>query len=193
MADEPNFMFPEGFPEEAKEAIIAQHRREMMSKEADAHQLYGFISGLSVDDTRSLRAILRAAQNDSHVAAYYDGVLSILLAQKEELCWACGKNHDADLSSLLDDATQPVPTPDSTPEPKQALVDAPNGEVAVVEFTTDQVLEDASRYGVEFIGPVGPNCPVKCVGCGLKSISLADRMLRSPDDCHGCIEKAKWG
>lgn len=34
---------------------------------------------------------------------------------------------------------------------------------------------------------------VVCKGCGLFYKSLVDRMIKGPDNCHGCIEKAKWG
>jgi hypothetical protein len=32
-----------------------------------------------------------------------------------------------------------------------------------------------------------------CRGCGIVYVSLEDRMLRRPDECHGCFLKAKFG
>lgn len=34
---------------------------------------------------------------------------------------------------------------------------------------------------------------VQCTDCGLIYSSLEDRMLRKPDECSGCEQKAKWG
>ncbi len=34
---------------------------------------------------------------------------------------------------------------------------------------------------------------VLCTDCGLEYPSLEDRMVKQPDDCHGCFMKAKWG
>jgi hypothetical protein len=35
--------------------------------------------------------------------------------------------------------------------------------------------------------------PVICKDCGSLYQSLDDRIVKAPDDCWGCIEKAKWG
>lgn len=34
---------------------------------------------------------------------------------------------------------------------------------------------------------------VQCMGCGLMYPNLRDRMLKGPDDCHGCFMKASQG
>lgn len=34
---------------------------------------------------------------------------------------------------------------------------------------------------------------VKCLGCGMQYVSLRDRMIKEPDDCHGCHLKSANG
>lgn len=192
MADEPEFVFPDGFPEEAKAEIIEEHKRAIMAQDADAHQLLGFLTSLSFDDLKVLRAILRACQSGPAVAGYYEGILSIMLAQKSGRCWACDKDHDADLAGIV--ADRHVEHQHDEPEPEhQTLTDQPDGSVKVESFDPHAVQAQATEYRVEFIGPVGPQCPVRCLGCGLKYVSLADRMMKRPDDCHGCHHKAAHG
>lgn len=194
-ADEPEIEFPDDMPEALREQVRAQVRAQhqanmqaQLARNADAHQLLGFLESLTVDDSKALRAILRFAQTDPHVASYYEGVLSVMLAQKEKKCWACGTNHDDALKDIMGGEPKPEPEP---PTVAEALVDQPDGSLAVESFDRGVLAAQAESLNVKFIGPVGPNCPVECLGCGFKSVSFADRALRN--DCIRCIDKAKWG
>lgn len=65
--------------------------------------------------------------------------------------------------------------------------------IGVPGYATSDAGEAAlmAQYNVKQKEPGKPE--VICQGCGLEYVSLADRMVKRPDDCHGCQEKARWG
>lgn len=69
----------------------------------------------------------------------------------------------------------------------------PDAAIGVPGYATSDAGEAAlmAQYNVEQVERDKPE--VRCKGCGLVYVSLADRMVKEPDDCHGCVEKTKWG
>lgn len=57
----------------------------------------------------------------------------------------------------------------------------------------DDLKAQLGLYNVELISDRVPNGPLTCKGCGTIYPNLADRMIKKPGDCDGCIHKAKFG
>lgn len=77
----------------------------------------------------------------------------------------------------------------------------PGKPISTQETASDYLLEAsaedrrqilAKKYNVSF-SPYHVLPEVTCNGCGLQYPSLRDRMLKGPDDCHGCHLKSSNG
>lgn len=57
------------------------------------------------------------------------------------------------------------------------------------------IIEKMSEYNLDDLRDqdTGQILGFICLNCGMKYGSLDDRMLKAPDDCSGCHQKAAWG
>lgn len=83
---------------------------------------------------------------------------------------------------------------DSKPLP-DTYVDASKPLVGQKGLMTEDLVKKMVEYNVDDLRDedTGAIIGFKCLGCGMNYQSLEDRMLRAPDDCHGCQHKSAWG
>jgi hypothetical protein len=192
MADEGEFMFfPPGTPDEVIQAVHAQHHHHRMAEDERRHLIGGLVHDMPLDKMLALRMLLHACAEESTRAAFFEGALSVRIADAEDVCWSCGRNHDAELAATME-------------REREAVFETMKETAASAEPDSDRanyLSAEPDTAGVEFMGmceaynvePTGDGIKVQCKGCGTVYVSLADRMVAGMDECHGCVEKAKWG
>lgn len=174
---------------------VMQHRRdhEQMAQVA-RHQLRRLFTELSEGQLRSLNDLLHMLSSSEaeapRVAAYYHGLGTASLEARFGVCTACDSNpcaHDQAIQGLL----PPVAAPGST-EPPRGIPDVKVGEsgmllvdqqMKMLDYNLDDLREEGTNKLLGFV----------CNGCGMRYPSIEDRMLKQPDDCSGCHQKAKFG
>lgn len=70
--------------------------------EEQAHSARRFLLDLDKEQLRALRGIVLGTLNDPSNGFAYVGSITTLLDLKENLCMACGKDHDADLQDMAE-------------------------------------------------------------------------------------------
>lgn len=199
------FVSPDDMPEELK-AQIEQHQ---MEHEAQSHEMVRTLTEMDPASMRVMKNLLLMGMSDENSLAYYMGVLTVLIASKENTCLACGKSHDAALNAILEhdkpsDGAPPVTAPpapsvsDVAPEPEPRSEPPVEGErpKTVVD---GKELSDADRTALLELYEVDDHFMldgrVVCKNCQHISPNLEDRMLRNPgrDGCGTCQLQTKWG
>jgi hypothetical protein len=189
------FAFGE-MPEELRQMIDRQHLEAQVTR----NEVDRFMDELPLDDLVTLRVIIRHVATDPSNYGFFDGIIYTRL-RKEGRCTTCGgPDHDHEaLESLNSDEGntgeiyKDVPGLTAAAEKLKDLptVDAIMAEsgLSVEDYThmTEYDLDDLrdSETG-ELLGFV-------CTRCGMVYPSIADRMLRRPDECSGCFRKAGHG
>ena len=161
------------------EEHMAQHQ---MHEDSYQHEVVGFIQGLDEAGLRTLKSIITGVDQSEHQGVLLIGYILSQLETRYHLCFACGKDHDVMLTDLSGQKEQEVGK------------DEPKKEVPWVDFVRDLpagILARLEEYGMGLIPDQWPL--VVCNNCGLEYQSLEDRMVKAPDDCHGCQQKAAWG
>lgn len=186
-------------PEEMKEAIKEHTARQQLSAESFKHDVQRLFEEAPLDHLVTLRHIFAhmVAGDDSLYAAYLEGTVATTIHHRFKVCPSCGKNHDEELFHAASlEADQPVPGG------SQASLFGQEQEA--VQSTDDlyrAFLQRCRDYGVKPQEGVYKNfddpdaTPVQCMNCGFKYVSLRDRMVKpaGPENCEGCVHKAKWG
>lgn len=115
-----------------------------------------------------MMVIITGAENGLIFAAKLMGEGQAIMRMKHgDVCGNCGEKHG----------------PDPLEEERQKL----ENERAVTDEGIAQALKD---YNLQIV-----DGEVFCLGCGMKYVSVEDRMLRAPgtDGCHGCHHKSAHG
>lgn len=159
------FFSRDDIPPEIKEAMDHQ----LMHQESDRHDIFSFIENLNEDKLITFQKILASISQYPDIVNYYMGISHGLLSSNHGVCLACSRKHDLDLEEMT------LPKNDVKEDP---VKDKPE--------KMDKLFEE---YNLQ----IDPEGRIKCKGCGMRYSSLSDRMRRKPDECNGCIEKAKWG
>lgn len=207
-------MFGE-MPDEVKKEIEEQHQRAHMAQELVQHELETFIQELTLEQLRILRGWLysMAAETDPHaILCMIYGDINRLYADKAKHCIICQKDHN-NIAQFGEDGTLLIGTQDALDADK-ALQDVTpfNQTMEEVEYTAEEAVArfrdrmnnpapmepdpvaTMSQMMKEYhiVRRVSDNALV-CERCGKESVSMADRMLKDPEDCDGCHHRAAWG
>lgn len=166
MPDGFHFINPEDMPEEVKQQIEQAMDRQQMGMQTVAHDVQRLFRELDADQLSTLRFLMHTVAHNSEAGFYYEGILATLYSMKANVCPACGEDHDKQIAESM--------TPESA-----ALVDVDRSA-------------KANEYNVAFMES-STTGKVRCVGCGLEYVSLEDRMVKPPAECHGCQSKSAWG
>lgn len=163
-----------GSPEEA----IAH---QQLTHQSRAHEINDFLQSLSKEqlDTLRMLVISMADPDSGHIlAAQHHGMIVQIMALKHAVC-VCGVEHES-AESLLAPTAVPATDVDQldTWEGRRINPDHPSGAALMAEYR----LEARPGFNVLF-----------CTGCGMQYSSLRDRMIKDPDDCHGCHLKSAQG
>ena len=146
------------------EAVAQQH----MYHEDIMHRAYAFFDTLNEDQLRMQMALIASLDEKT---AFWIGYMTRLAQDKFGICPADGKKHDEELAAM------------SSQDGK-----------AWVDFVNELPDDTAKKMAVYNMGFVPGEWPkVKCNRCQNEYVSLEDRMVAGPDDCHFCQEKSAWG
>lgn len=161
---------PEGMKDAIRQALDQQNMI-LTSSHHDVQRLFG---ELSVEHLKLVIGILaHLGGSGSPQAAYLQGLASGALYYKHNICSGCGRDHDKEAEEELQPKTK-----------VEESLDRMNG-------LSDEDINNAHRYNVSFLA--GRGGVVRCNGCLIEYPSLADRMLKAPDNCSGCHQKSAWG
>lgn len=163
------FMSPEGDEFEERRAAIAAAAHEQRLR----HDR--FVSDLTKDQLKTFIEMLQCFDGETGTGYinFMMGRSATIMEIKHNSCPGCGEDHFS-VGSL--DETR-----------KQLLQEGVIKEKSPVKDDRDPAMIE---YGMVII-----NGQLQCEGCGLHSVSMEDRMLRSPkeDGCSGCQQKSAFG
>lgn len=185
------------------EEMRAHLEQQNMAIESYRHDVQRLFDELSKEHMMTLRTMLNqfTMEGDSRLTSYYEGVVAATIAHRFDVCGGCGENHADVLLQERDGQSGRTVRTDS-PIGKALKIDgflpAQDGDkplsTADLGFTDEQ-LANMEKYNLddvrdevtlELLGFI-------CKGCGLRYVSIEDRMLRAPDACHGCYLKSAHG
>jgi hypothetical protein len=209
--DGPHFIFGGSLPPEIAQQIEEARDRQNMENKDWQLRTREFLDSLSIEHLLTFRDLMHMAGADEsgRYSSYYEGWITSILHYKFQVCTSCGKDHaDEDLKALT---VVPEPEPESQEIPgqeellsRQDVIDLDKmtapvpAELLYMRLTPEAYDAKMEEYRVRtpMAGEVqmeDGEAPVICKDCGSLYQSLDDRIVKAPDDCWGCIEKAKWG
>lgn len=211
------FQFPFGgfipirpMSQEEVEAAKSQQERHEMEVSAFQHDWQRLIEDLSEDQLRTLRTMMHICGSQQNPSAFtFEAAITWQLKAAHGICATCGVNHDNELhdevKNEVDKLTNEVDKLSSNPVPYELNYDVPFPEmspggahyvvseqdrIVMDEYHLDDVYDADSRDFLYF----------KCTGikgspgeCGYQYATIADRVLKGPEECPGCYERIKHG
>jgi len=199
----PEFEFVMGeLPEELQQMIQQQQDMRTITQ----MDIDDFFDRLSYPDLVTIRTIIHMSAGSNQTVGFFDGFIYTRLRAGGR-CQHCGEERHE--MAALEDLANSTTKEDDVPEvPGQISIDeaieelisptAPiQSEPFVNEFgdLTETDLENMAKYNLDdlreeesarLIGFI-------CTLCGIQYPTIADRMLRPSDECHGCFLKAGHG
>jgi hypothetical protein len=199
------------------------HQERLHMESVDVmHGIYRTLGEMPEEHLRSVIQLLHICANGGEgVVNYYWGVAAGIVRERFDVCPPCGVNHSTELfqggQAADSAAAEPPPTnfsstpvvsesgqespPHQRPEASSSTIliwkagepnplnltdeDRANMEVYHLEDTWDTETRRFKGFACTGLTPVGP--------CGVVYVSIEDRMLKAPDDCHGCAARGRWG
>lgn len=145
-----------------------------MQRVSGMHRIQNMLMGMTKDDLDVLRLLFSSmcGEDGQIIAGQYVGTVKQILIMKYGEC-SCGGDHESAEDLLKESAANNLQKVMANEVP-----DGPSGAVLM------------DRYRLE-IRP-SDNALV-CRDCGCWYSSLKDRMIKEPDDCHGCHLKSAQG
>lgn len=160
-----------------------QHEQHMLAIQTGEHELRDFYDSLTKDQLDTMLGIL-SAFTDSNIgqqnAAMHLGRVRQLLYSKFNVC-PCNQDH-----GVVEDLLRNEAIGGST-----LVKDARDALASVTRKPLAKEVDLLREYNVRKTDATDRE--VQCIGCGLRYISLSDRMIKGPDDCHGCHIKSSQG
>lgn len=159
------------------------------------HEVRDFIIGLNADQRRTLTGIINVVSQAPGSAPFYVGIISTIQDFKDNICFACGKNHDDMVGELLESAIKPEVA--NHPSMFKAAAKPPSKEEVIqrINEAKDKVAEPDEGPSMEQYNLHLVKGRLLCKNCGTEYVSVEDRALRPEGikGCDGCIQKEKWG
>lgn len=190
-------VFPPGMPEEDQEKIKKSMRDGRYHALVEQHRIAHFFDALDEEGLLALRTIVQSltVTKSAHQSGYYIGVITQMLVHKFGYCRGCGAKHDDELAAMLKDAHNESGT-DNVAAPSGPKQEAQGENLSAPTSWSEvplepEFLENLAIWGMNLVTNEYPK--VACKNCGLEYVSLEDRMLKTPDNCHGCHHKAAHG
>lgn len=179
-------------------------RHAMISEDARTRTQH-MVEELEPEQLAVMRNMMERCVQDTHYAAYMEGIFSTLLRIKHgDRCQGCGGDHldHAEALGIKSDVVR-EPSADErmgtvpTQKPQAAYTQPTFEETAeeTLDALEGRIMEQLLEYNVQPVNPANITGAVVCNGCETVYVSLADRMLREPgvEGCGGCQNKAKFG
>lgn len=200
------FQFGIPLPNEFLAEAQRQHDLHNMARQTVRHDMFAFLESLDEDQSKQFSLLVRTFANDEDgsYAKYIDGYFSALRERKFGVCPGCGVNHDE------------VPEDMRPNEPSADYVQGVSDDIKVeAEEIKNDLQIEAARVGTHYVLTEFDQQHMEeynlddlrdeddratllgfvCLGCGMRYISIADRMLRPPgiEGCNGCQLKSGHG
>ncbi len=204
MSDGPGgFFLPFPFQpdEETLRRMREAHEHQEMIVEDYHHGVARLFNGMTQEQLEAQRTLLHVIVANSKgtsrvIPAYYEGIIKGILATRHGVCIGCDNNHD----ELIKEQTEREARQDTLPamdggdpfKPGEPLTDLPVGRAGLL---SDAQLENMELYHLDDLRTEDEGILIgfRCIKCGLQYPTIEDRMLKQPDDCHGCQMKDAHG
>jgi hypothetical protein len=171
-------IFGEGVPEAIRSAIKEHTEAHRLHDRIITHAIDSLLDRLPMDEMEALLQVMHGFTSDEDgmvAAARFEGLIQGVYQRRFKKC-GCLNNCET-----LDDLAT---------ELEMSQSDEPDEPIDEIKAA----LEEASKYHVAYLSDDNFTDPrVKCTNCGTIYPSLADRMIKGPDDCHGCHHKSAYG
>lgn len=193
-------------PPEIQQELQNQVAFAQANSEDFGHAVQRLMTEMDQDSLITLKTMLHYVVHESNspVAAYWEGVVTGSLTHRFNICSAHGVNHD-------EEAEQELRVPEGFESPSQMLLNYTEEDVP--ESSADRArsgrlsdgdkmlmeqyhLDDAYIEGSQpplFYGFICTGIKGRREGCGVMYPSIEDRMLKEPESCSGCFQKAAHG
>lgn len=170
--------------DEFSERVAQQADRQHMKMTEKKTRIESFIYGLKSDDLFTMSQIFEMCASDPRAATYFEGIVDALLKDRHNICSYCGIDHDENVLGGHGKNNEPVKTPHSG-----------TIENAIPSGNDSKTSSDAKNFAPEeeYHVDILASGKAVCTRCGYTYPSLEDRMLRRPEECHGCQIKAQFG
>ncbi len=100
--DEPEFHgFPLPIPEQLVEQFVEHKKHMEMHADAQLHAIIGAFEEMDLDHLRAMKALVSQVSDDDRNGGFWGGIIIATLARRQNVCAACGKNHDEEAAKLL--------------------------------------------------------------------------------------------
>ena len=189
-----SFAFIGPDPEELRK--MQEHNRA--HQQDNAHAVRDLLLKLSNDELELLDTMFYNATDNNPYCAWMRGQIKVYRELKHGVC-ACGEVHDldADLEKMIGKQKQDK-EPEYPGDPGFYVGDSPEPE------QVEDAQQRAAREMIEATAPDGQTWAddelidkyrlwvhpetghLHCRDCGQPYVSLEDRMVKEPSDCHGC-------
>jgi hypothetical protein len=188
------FMFGE-MPEELRQMIGLRHLEAQVTR----NEVDRLMDELSIEDLVTFRTVMRYVASDPSAYNFFDGVIYSRL-RREGRCTSCGgpdHDHEAFEGLTEDDEDELNPAEKAWKEAgKMAVEVLPTIDAVMAEsgLSVDDYT-NMTTYNLDDLrdADTGDLLGFVCLNCGMTYPSIADRMLRAPDECSGCFRKAGHG
>ncbi len=196
---------PDDLPPELK----AQLDRENMEIEVKAHMIERFVEELDEEQLLGLDALLKLmSRAPKYSIIYWRGRTEALLKERYNICAAHGVDHDKEAAAEMHPKEESTVAKGNEDAPMAATSEQAAGAELqrfdreltfrpamagyewlpqtvgiMIEYNLDDFYDEDTKEFVAF----------RCIKCGVEYPNIADRMLKPPDECHGCFQKAAHG
>ena len=180
----PNMFIPfhVGDPDENDPQVMAfRAEQDRLNAEAEdfSNRVWSLLDERSAEDLATISDLLQSYLRHANIPAaihYTLGNITALLKMKYGVCTGCGKDHAKELF-------------------EHPPVEPVRPEAGAYESVTPppMVAVDPDTFLVKYNVTKLPDGRVQCNNCSVTYPSLADRMVRPPEDCHGCRLKSGHG
>lgn len=182
-----SFHFGSQPSEEEIEAMKQYHQRQQMQMDEFRHAHQRLFEELNEDQLMALKHMFHfiVESSASILAAQWDGEAAHALKARFNICMTCGVNHDKEVQ-----APEEPPRKEDTLLPMFAWeLSKKDKELMELYHLDDLRIEGTDELvGFACTGINGMSGP-----CGVTYPSIADRMLKGPEECSGCFIKMGHG
>lgn len=127
------FIFGQPDPEAQRTADQQQFEMEVLR-----HDIHAWITGMSLQECKMLKTLMRAATDNAPFCAFIEGQISMVLNVKHGHCTVCDKNHDEALQP-------PPPAPQPTYENTVGPADVAEGILRSEPDPSDNAVDRLER------------------------------------------------
>lgn len=208
------FQLPFEMPEEIRKQMEEHQQRAEMAADSYRHDVTRLFAELPLDQLMTLRNMLHQLvfDEDGRLAAYYEGQVSSALRFVHNVCPSCGVDHDKEAANF-----EPAPAEDTEANMADDLIgeyrqkaaekadeEPPTDKLQSMLPTFDLTEEDLANMEKYHLDDMRDQDTHQILGflctgvgnqgaCGMIYPSIEDRMMRDPETCTGCQQRAAWG